>query len=267
MKEFIDHQFTAWPALQKQHEALSDQADYSLRTPCGYVFEVHFRPGRIKSSTGGYQKTEQKGSPLLDQHLLPHQKAYPLVDGYDFLVNPYPIFWGHGIVRASKMQPQKLSAHIGRIASMAKVLGQEHTLLYNGAKCGASIPEHFHLHVLRSSLFEAGLAQEFAYEAAAAHILRLEESQLNTQGLQQALSEHHEDFINAAFFVKEERVIAYIFKRKAHRHRYFPTHPEAEGLLISPGVVDILGRISIVRPQDLHQLNAQKLQHLLTDLF
>lgn len=267
MKEFIDHQFKAWPDLKRQHEALSDQAEYSLHTPCGYTFEVHFRPGRIKSSTGGYQKMQQKGSPLQDQHLLPQQKAYPLMDGYDCLINPFPIFWGHGIVRSRKIQPQKLSAHMDRIASLAKMLGPEHALLYNGAKCGASIPEHFHLHVLRSSLFEAGLAQHFAYEAAAPHILRLEESQLNPQDLQQALSEHHEDFINAAFFVKEERVIAYIFKRKAHRHRYFPTHPEAEGLLISPGVVDILGRISIVRPQDLGALNALKLHHLLTDLF
>lgn len=67
-----------------------------------------------------------------------HDKDNP----YTILVNPFPIFPRHLTIPLVSHTDQLIYGRLGAMLDLAEKL--EGYTLYNGPKCGASAPDHFH---------------------------------------------------------------------------------------------------------------------------
>lgn len=112
--------------------------------------KVQFNPGRIKSSSAKVDKKSIAERPcfLCADNLPADQKALAYKN-YLILVNPFPIFPEHFTIPKIDHVPQLIQDNFEDMLDLTMQLGKYYTLFYNGPKCGASAPDHFH--------FQAGL--------------------------------------------------------------------------------------------------------------
>jgi hypothetical protein len=67
---------------------------------------------------------------------------------FEYLVvlpNPFPILPRHCTIAAREHVPQRIAGRLGSMLRLARELGPDMVALYNGPRCGASAPDHFHL--------------------------------------------------------------------------------------------------------------------------
>jgi hypothetical protein len=76
------------------------------------------------------------------------QRGIPVLDNYLILVNPFPIFPEHLTIPHLSHIDQRIENKFVEMLEIAKAL-EDFTIFYNGPKCGASAPDHFH--------FQAGI--------------------------------------------------------------------------------------------------------------
>ncbi len=60
------------------------------------------------------------------------------------MCNPAPIFNEHFTVSNVNHTPQQIFDKTGILLELADLCNNEYTIFYNGPKCGASAPDHFH---------------------------------------------------------------------------------------------------------------------------
>lgn len=268
LKQCIQHQFELWPELREQHEQLKQVNSRQVQVK-GHEFRLYHLPHRVKSSTSGYQKEGMVGSPLEDHNLQPKQQSYPVIKGFSFLINPFPIFPEHGIIRSDKVVPQAFYAHIDQVIALRKKIEADYALLYNGTLCGASIPQHWHMHVLPSNLFSGWMStniEKREFNDGLRHGFSIC-SNLDTTFATSVPQVHDERLLNVLVLKEGPLIQLSLLFRKAHRHRFFPKNPNGQGWLISPGVVDVLGHISCVRENDMKTLTPRILEDIFEDIF
>ena len=115
----------------------------------GIAVKVQFNPARIVSSGAKVDpKTIQERKCFLCAANRPAvQKGigfHGVATDYTVLVNPFPIFPRHLTIPCTVHSRQEIdSTRLDDMMSLAKVL-KDFVLFYNGPKCGASAPDHFH---------------------------------------------------------------------------------------------------------------------------
>ena len=80
---------------------------------------------------------------LCPDHLPSEQLRLPFGDRYLILCNPYPIFRHHLTIPACEHTPQRIQSRLVDMLELSRQL-PNFTLFYNGPRCGASAPDHFH---------------------------------------------------------------------------------------------------------------------------
>jgi ATP adenylyltransferase/5',5'''-P-1,P-4-tetraphosphate phosphorylase II len=68
-----------------------------------------------------------------------------LNEGFEWLVNPFPILPEHYTIAAREHRPQRFLDAYEAMIQATKALPEEYIVFYNGPKCGASAPDHLHL--------------------------------------------------------------------------------------------------------------------------
>jgi hypothetical protein len=285
--DFFKDQWQNWPELKSLHLSLK-AANATSFFAKSIPFWVYTLAHRKNSAIGGYRKIKA-GSPLEERHLLPKQKSYPIDEGFRFMVNPFPIFNQHGIVCSDDLRPQKVFGHIVDMVKIQNRVGSQYAVLYNGTASGASIPEHWHVHILPKQLFSyweerASISPSSPIHffddglRRGIHLSLASTSNSDDDGINDSIEklEHlledelklDESLLNLFLFKRDETSTEIVvFLRKAHRHRYFPSSIDSEGILISPGVVDVLGHIVCSREDDLKTLTSLALEHIFEDIF
>lgn len=114
-------------------------------------FVVQFNPARARSTCADLSKKtiENRRCFLCAHHLPEDQKGFTILDKYLLLVNPFPIFQQHLTISDFQHIPQKIEGRIPDLLEISKLL-EGFTVFYNGPKCGASAPDHFHFQAARS---------------------------------------------------------------------------------------------------------------------
>jgi hypothetical protein len=285
LSAYFKDQWQKWPELAALHRSLTSDKAIKFEVN-NHPFWVYTLAHRKNSAIGGYRKISA-GSPLEPKHLLPKQSYYPLLEGFHFMVNPYPIFDEHGIVCSAQLRPQKVYGHLHEMLSIQEKVGLNYCVLYNGIGSGASIPEHWHIHLLPKSLFSYWEAYaDLNSDSSAFHFfddglrrgVHLHVKDHSSEKIQESIDSlthfmskvlnFEESLINVFLFKRDTSTTEIIiFLRKAHRHRYFPEAVEDAGILISPGVVDVLGHIVCSREDDLKTLTSLALEHIFEDIF
>ena len=152
-EDFTAGQFGKWELCRKNHEALKD-----IKTKCfnidGNLIKVQFNPARAVSTLARLDKSSIEARPcFLCMKNKPEEQDSINIDAgmkFSIRINPYPILPGHLTISSEEHIPQTLADKAemqlpGKILEKVEdYFGQGYAIFYNGAKCGASAPDHFH---------------------------------------------------------------------------------------------------------------------------
>lgn len=116
----------------------------------GFDLSIQFNPERIRSSAAKVDAKSIQARPcFLCQNNLPkEQRGIPVLNHYQVLVNPFPIFPEHLTIPHLKHIDQRIEDKFMDMLELSEVL-DDFAIFYNGPLCGASAPDHFH--------FQAGI--------------------------------------------------------------------------------------------------------------
>ncbi|MDE6511510.1 MAG: DUF4922 domain-containing protein, partial [Muribaculaceae bacterium] len=148
MLEFIDAQLAVWPLARENYQALGRTERRSIRLG-DLLVGIQHNPARIVS-TGA--KTDAKAIAerpcfLCADNRPPQQTALEIVDGWELLVNPYPIFPTHFTIVSRSHRPQE-GFPMDMVMMAEKLPG--HTVFFNGKVAGASCPDHMHCQAVKT---------------------------------------------------------------------------------------------------------------------
>ena len=155
---FMGKQLAKWELARKNHEALAHIQTRRFRIGQTEI-TVQFNPARAISTCARLDKTSIQARPcfLCADNTPKEQDSLRIELDETFLlkVNPYPILPGHLTLSSERHQPQCLADKTERqlpgriLAWLDSHFATGYTLFYNGAKCGASAPDHFHFQAVR----------------------------------------------------------------------------------------------------------------------
>jgi ATP adenylyltransferase/5',5'''-P-1,P-4-tetraphosphate phosphorylase II len=141
---FIERQLIEWEQAGENYAGLQKVMVRTIPFS-GYEMLVQFNPKRIISSSARIDAKSISERPcfLCDHNRPFQQQGLPYENDYIILVNPYPVFRKHLTIPSVRHLPQSISGNFKVMLKLASDLPQ-FTIIYNGPKCGASAPDHFH---------------------------------------------------------------------------------------------------------------------------
>ncbi len=151
--KFINDQLSLWRLACDNFRTLKNAEKRTL-TIGGLDVVLQHNPARIVSSAAKVDAASIAGRKcFLCAKNRPAEQMSLDFEGrkgrkYDVLVNPYPIFAGHIVVAAQEHVPQSIRRRYVDMLDFARQ-NSGYTVFYNGPKCGASAPDHFHFQAAR----------------------------------------------------------------------------------------------------------------------
>ncbi|MCL1943082.1 MAG: DUF4922 domain-containing protein [Candidatus Azobacteroides sp.] len=265
---------TNYTLLQHIEEKTFDFGDCRVK--------VQYNPARATSSNAKIDRQSISERPcfLCSNQLPPEQKALPLPDDFNLLVNPYPIFSPHFTIPNIRHIPQQIMPYFGTMLKISRLL-PDFIVFYNGPRCGASAPDHLHFQAAPKGIMP--VEQEIETKKKTAKSIdencfliqdRLRsyfliesdreskiESSFQKIYHELARQDPEEPMLNILSSSSGNRFRIIIFPRKSHRPKqYFAEEPEK--LIISPGAVDMAGILIISRKKDFDQLTADDIKSI-----
>lgn len=144
-KSLVEQQKVSWETAAKNYNALKnietrvfDFGHFKIKAQCN--------PERIRSSAAKTDTRSISARPcfLCLNNLSKEQKGLLFREKYLVLTNPYPIFPKHLTISKLEHIPQQILPYFKDLLELSESL-PDFTVFYNGPKCGASAPDHFHL--------------------------------------------------------------------------------------------------------------------------
>lgn len=148
IEKFVGDQLSVWPLAAANFRALKNVETRSLKVG-GLEVRLQHNPARIRSSAAKVDKASlQARKCFLCAENRPQEQRHLEFEGrkerkYDVLINPYPIFPNHLVIARNIHTPQSIWHRMTDMTDLARH-HPSFTIFYNGPKCGASAPDHFH---------------------------------------------------------------------------------------------------------------------------
>ncbi|MDE6682326.1 MAG: DUF4922 domain-containing protein, partial [Muribaculaceae bacterium] len=147
----VEQQLSIWPEARKNFDALTLIGRKPLKIGDMEVIAQH-NPARIRS-TGAKTDSEsikKRACFLCSVNRPGEQISFQWIPGWELLINPFPILPIHFTIVDKQHQPQDgIPLEMAIMAEQAPDLA----IFYNGARAGASAPDHRHCQaVLKSEL-------------------------------------------------------------------------------------------------------------------
>lgn len=291
---FIENQLAKWQTARTNHEALN-QIETRRFELAGNTITVQFNPARAVSTCAKVDKSSIEARKCF---LCPGNKPneqdeiiISLDEPFSLRINPYPILPGHLTISSVKHQDQVLADKTIRqlpgklISWLEEYFASGYVLFYNGAKCGASAPDHFHFQAVKQSDVPVIQQWERLMETA------VREKEIKTENgntyssfqitsyicpIQVFICNHSADILpeminqyleslplhegesepryNLFAWQNKQRgfTMAY-FPREGHRPACY-TATGGEQLLVSPGALDMAGLLVTPRKEDFDKI-------------
>lgn len=290
-REFFNRQLAAWPMAQANFDALKNVEVKELGELGLMPFKVQYNPARRVSSAAKVDAASLKARKcFLCEENRPFEQFSEDLHGYELLINPFPIFPIHFTIPHRSHTPQRIAGRIEDMCMIARDLPGM-TVFYNGPKCGASAPDHFHFQAgntdfltLPSLIDRFGEVAERGESArlwtlhglplAVAIIDGYDISEIAElfNALYEALpadEETMEPMLNILCYVPENAPEDYVrllvIPRKKHRPSCYGTDA-GDCLLISPASVDMGGVFITPREEDFHRVNGDIIRNILEEV-
>ncbi len=290
-KSLLNEQTQTWELARKNYDGLKNAKIKEFKLDGGSSIKVQFNPERITSSTAKVdaKSIQQRPCFLCNENRPKEQKGLKFNNDYLILVNPFPIFSKHLTIVHKKHTDQLIEKHFNSILSLAKAL-PEFTIFYNGPKCGASAPDHFH--------FQAGIKdflpieEEYRNRIFTELLIKTNEIQLLTWKnysrqiitldsnsekksctlfqkifslLKELQTTETEPMINILSYFENGRYIVHISPRVRHRPDCYFAEGEAQ-ILLSPASVDLGGVFITPREEDFNKMTKEDIQSILNQV-
>ena len=299
---FFKQQLAHWELARTNHEALGHIQ--TRRIPLGdNVVFIQFNPARTVSTCAKLDQASIAKRPcflcLENKPAEQDSLRIELDEPFDLRINPYPILPNHLTISSERHQPQTLAGKTerqlpGRLVEwLNEHFAPGYAVFYNGAKCGASAPDHFHFQAARmqdiplilqwdrlmetatlvgqASLSDGNMCrsyriegytcpiQAFITERTSASDVRLIEDYLHSLPLHPNEDEHR---YNLFAWTDEKRgfTVAYI-PRDKHRPSCYTAEGETQRL-VSPGALDMAGLIVTPRREDFENLTEEEIRQI-----
>lgn len=291
---FIENQLAKWQTARTNHEALN-QIETRRFELAGNTITVQFNPARAVSTCAKVDKSSIEARKCF---LCPENKPneqdeiiISLDEPFSLRINPYPILPGHLTISSLKHQDQVLADKTIRqlpgklISWLEEYFASDYVLFYNGAKCGASAPDHFHFQAVKQSDVPVIQQWERLMETA------VREKEIKTENgntyssfqitsyicpIQVFICNHSADILPEminqylqSFPLHEGEseprynLFAWQDKQRGFTMAYFPrekhrpacyTSTGGEQLLVSPGALDMAGLLVTPRKEDFYKI-------------
>ncbi len=205
------------------------------------------------------------------------------------MINPFPIFDHHLTVPVKRHEEQLILPHFSTFLDLVVDI-ESFTVFYNGPKCGASAPDHFHFQAANKGVmplekdFREG---QFPQLSASLDGLRVfvwksyHRGIITLQGGSKAviekgfkalydelllnLSDEKEPMINVLAYFEEGKWVVHCLPRTKHRPDcYFADGDEK--ILTSPASVDLAGLFITPREEDFKKLSSSQLETILKEV-
>ncbi len=285
LQQLIDNQLAQWKLARNNYNGLNHTLQKTFDFG-DYVLNVQFNPERIRSSAAKVdpKSIKERKCFLCAANLPEEQKALLFQDRFLILINPYPIFRKHLTIPATEHRPQRILNDFSIITDLAKAL-PDYIFFYNGPKCGASAPDHFHIQGGNKGFLPIETEFEQLKKTHKPLFLKDQKSQiwfikdylrkmisiestdpiiLNDtfltiyKNLALLFPEAEEPMLNIIGYQQNGHFIIHLFPRKKHRPDQFFAEGEDQ-LLISPASVDFGGVFITPRQEDFDKITAADL--------
>jgi len=287
VEALFEDQLQNWDLARANYLGLQKAVTKSLPFSPHAELRVQFNPERIYSTSAKVDSKSISERPcfLCPAHLPGQQKAIPFGEDYLVLVNPFPIFTRHLTIPIKQHSPQQLKGRFQDMLRLAKEL-DNFVVFYNGPRCGASAPDHFHFQAgnkgfmpieqdfetpLKTLLFEENGSTIHSMDSYLRQVLVFSGADTNwleTQ-LEKAIAvlgrfepEHQEPMMNILASWNHDHWRVFLFPRKVHRPwQFFADGPEK--IMLSPAAVDLGGVLIIPRQEDFDKLDLETSRDIL----
>ncbi len=286
-----DAQANEWPMMARGVEHLASSEVREVERG-GLRCKLQFNPGRVVSAGAKVDAKSIAARPcfLCESNRPSEQRGVDAGDGYVFLCNPMPIFNPHFTVPTLEHQPQRIGTCLPKMLELAERLSGRFTVFYNGPKCGASAPDHLHLQAspLGATPFEellvgvrksggnpsqgpadhdrscgGGVDVEVTADPVQPAIVITGADRVavlaRAEQVVAKLAEHFptdpEPMMNALALHADGKLRVVLFPRASHRPSNYGTDPGQ--VLVSPGLVDMLGLLITPRREDFDSLDGE----------
>lgn len=233
IEEFFERQLRDWSEVAERYRALER---VEVKTVGDY--RVQFNPARAVSTAAKVDAASIAARKcFLCAANRPKEQIALKWEDLEILVNPFPIYPRHLTIAADSHQPQTMERRAAQMQRLSREM-PGYTLFFNGAKAGASAPDHMHFQAVPSEYMRVS-DKYFSYELGDDNSVEWSDPMINV--------------------VCTDGVITVIPRRK---HR-----PDCYGdLLVSPASIDLCGTLISVRREDFDRLDAQTVDSIVREV-
>jgi ATP adenylyltransferase/5',5'''-P-1,P-4-tetraphosphate phosphorylase II len=285
-----EQQLATWPMLRDAVAGLA-RVEYKRLRVRGSEVRAQFNPQRIVSTAAKVDAATIKQRPcfLCAENLPPEERGIAFGADFVALYNPFPVLPRHLVITSRRHIPQTVVGNFGTLLDLALDLGGEFFVVYNGAACGASAPDHLHFQACerkslpiireietweRRSLSNDSRIETFALKDYRVNALIARGNDRGAligwfdralQCLAEVAVADSEPMINLVVMRDGARWTVIVFPRGKHRpDRYF-----AEGdakLTVSPAAIDLAGVLVVPQPDHFTKITSRDVEEIYAEV-
>ena len=287
LTDFFHNQLNQWQDVARRFEELKGVQTREVGSAL-----AQFNPARLVSTGAKIDKATLAKRPcfLCEKNRPKEQIVLPFGNGFDILVNPFPILPVHFTIPSRHHQLQEIVENYVQIHRLLRAYPQL-MIFYNGPKCGASAPDHLHFQAGTSGILPLqrdwqrlretsvpllklngteGIYEIKDYICPAFAIVS--QTEMNNVKLFSYLYEalplkddETEPMMNIVAWRSEEGFVSVVFPREKHRPDCYSVEGEAQ-CLVSPGSLDMAGLLILPRQRDFEQMTAERAEAILCEV-
>lgn len=284
INDFIEMQLAVWPAAAENYARLGDVKRKSIGSEDN-IFFAQFNPMRIVSTGAKVDKSSVEKRPcfLCKSNRPKEQFQLAIADGWEMLLNPFPILPIHfTVVDTCHVAQESIPLDMATMAERAPGL----VFFYNGAKAGASAPDHRHAQgVLQSELplvalternhnvsdgiikfsenFDLALPFHFVSMIITPDPqgMKMLAKVPEAYGIDADTGAQNRGLVNAYFWIDKTGLLRIvIIPRRRHRPSFYGSGRDE--MLVSPGAIDMAGIIITPLEKDFEKIDSDKLNQI-----
>ncbi len=280
IESLFDQQRATWPMLRDGERSLAAMPTRVLRT--GRAMLV--AQANVRRSASTFAKTDaqsiaQRPCFLCERNLPAAERAIAFGD-LVLMPNPFPAIDEHLTIASREHVAQRFVGRIDALHTLVHAVGDTRFLLYNGPRCGASAPDHFHFqcgHIAAVPIFfhpdidqGEGVSVLVAGGRTALRVRHRDAASATASvaacldALRALEPAEDEPMVNVLAVRRAGHYVTLLFPRFKHRPTGFsaPDNP----LAISPAALEMAGIIVISNPDQFDRVDAAAVETVFAEV-